>query len=93
MRAAECFRAKWAAVRVKKTRQMKQPETGSDSIRTAKALARRLAAIVPLLFAPTVAHAHLVDVRLGDFYNGALRAYVPKTNSNKAAVPQPLVRV
>jgi hydrogenase/urease accessory protein HupE len=37
-----------------------------------RAFTRRLAAIVPLILAPTVAHAHLVDTRLGDFYSGAL---------------------
>ena len=36
----ERFRAKWIPVRVKKTRQNKRLEPGSDSIRTDKALAR-----------------------------------------------------
>src|SRR6185436_11703010 len=36
--ALERFRAKWAPVRVKKTRQNKNLEPGSDSIRTEKAL-------------------------------------------------------
>jgi hypothetical protein len=36
--SAERFRAKWIPVRVKKTRQNKRPEPGSDSIRTDKAL-------------------------------------------------------
>ena len=35
----ERFRAKWIPVRVKKTRQNKKLEPGSDSIRTGKALA------------------------------------------------------
>jgi hypothetical protein len=34
----ERFRAKWTPVRVKKTRQNKRLEPGSDSIRTDKAL-------------------------------------------------------
>ncbi len=37
-----------------------------------KALARRLAATILFAAAPTVAQAHLVDTRLGDFYGGAL---------------------
>src|ERR1700743_2363987 len=37
--ALERFRAKWAPVRVKKTRQNNRLEPGSDSIRTDKALA------------------------------------------------------
>jgi hypothetical protein len=37
---AERFRAKWAAVRVKKTRQNKKLEPRSDSIGTEKALER-----------------------------------------------------
>jgi hypothetical protein len=36
--AAERFRAKWEPVRVKKTRQNKRLEPGSDPIRTEKAL-------------------------------------------------------
>src|SRR6201992_3660207 len=36
----ERFRAKWIPVRVKKTRQNKKLEPGSDSIRTGNALAR-----------------------------------------------------
>src|SRR5580698_7292316 len=38
-RSLERFRAKWIPVRVKKTRQNKNLEPGSDSIRTGKALA------------------------------------------------------
>jgi hypothetical protein len=34
----ERFRAKWIPVRVKKTRQIKRLEPGSDSIRTDQAL-------------------------------------------------------
>jgi hypothetical protein len=34
----EHFSAKWTPVRVKKTRQNKNPEPGSDPIRTEKAL-------------------------------------------------------
>ena len=34
----ECFRAKWEPVRVKKTRQRKKREPGSDAIRTDQAL-------------------------------------------------------
>jgi hypothetical protein len=34
----ERFRAKWAPVRVKKTRQSKESKPGSDSIRTDQAL-------------------------------------------------------
>src|ERR1700726_5321605 len=37
-RRLERFRAKWIPVRVKKTRQNKRLEPGSDSIRTDKAL-------------------------------------------------------
>src|SRR5580704_1150795 len=37
----ERFRAKWTPVRVKKTRQNKRLERGSDSIRTDKTLTRR----------------------------------------------------
>jgi hypothetical protein len=37
-RGLERFRAKWIPVRVKKTRQNKKLEPGSDSIRTEKAL-------------------------------------------------------
>jgi pimeloyl-ACP methyl ester carboxylesterase len=37
---AERFRAKWRPVRVKKTRQNKNPKPGSDSIRSGRALAR-----------------------------------------------------
>jgi hypothetical protein len=37
----ERFQAKWLPVRVKKTRQTKRLEPGSDSIRTDKALDRR----------------------------------------------------
>src|ERR1700761_2699947 len=37
--ALERFRAKWVPVRVKKTRQNKNLEPGSDSIRTGNALA------------------------------------------------------
>ncbi|MFG1373247.1 HupE/UreJ family protein [Xanthobacter oligotrophicus] len=33
---------------------------------------RLLAAVAALALAPTAAHAHLVDTRLGDFYSGAL---------------------
>ena len=36
--ALECFRAKWEPVRVKKTRQSKKRERGSDAIRTGQAL-------------------------------------------------------
>ena len=36
--ALECFRAKWEPVRVKKTRQSKKREPGSDAIRTGQAL-------------------------------------------------------
>jgi hypothetical protein len=39
----ERFRAKWIPVRVKKTRQNKRLEPGSDSIRTGKALVQRIA--------------------------------------------------
>jgi hypothetical protein len=39
------FRAKWIPVRVKKTRQNKKLERGSDSIRTEKALAFALAIV------------------------------------------------
>ena len=35
--ALECFRAKWEAVRVKKARQSKKREPGSDAIRTDRA--------------------------------------------------------
>jgi hypothetical protein len=38
MYRSESFRAKWIPVRVKKTRQTKRLEPGSDSIRTDKAL-------------------------------------------------------
>jgi len=38
----EHFRAKWLPVRVKKMRQNKNLELGSDSIRTAKALVQAL---------------------------------------------------
>ena len=38
-RTLERFQAKWIPVRVKKTRQGKNPEPGSDAIRTEKALA------------------------------------------------------
>jgi hypothetical protein len=38
---SERFRAKWTPVRVKKTRQNKRLERGSDSIRTNKALVLR----------------------------------------------------
>jgi hypothetical protein len=37
-RAIERFRAKWTPVRVKKTRQIKNPELRFDSIETEKAL-------------------------------------------------------
>jgi hypothetical protein len=40
IRPLERFRAKWMPVRVKKTRQNRRLEPGSDSIRTDKALAR-----------------------------------------------------
>ncbi len=40
MRGLERFRAKWISVRVKKTRQNRRLEPGSDSIRTDKALAK-----------------------------------------------------
>jgi hypothetical protein len=43
----ERFRAKWIPVRLKKTRQSKYPEPGSDSIRTGAALALALVLITP----------------------------------------------
>jgi hypothetical protein len=51
----ERFRAKWVPVRVKKTRQSKKLEPGSDSIRTDKALAVAVALVVILPAIP--AHA------------------------------------
>jgi hypothetical protein len=47
----ERFRAKWVPVRVKKTRQNKNLEPGSDSIRTEKALSRGPGTIVVVLLA------------------------------------------
>ncbi len=46
----ERFRAKWIPVRVKKTRQSKKLEPGSDSIRTDKALAAVAAAVLMIVF-------------------------------------------
>ena len=46
-RVVERFRAKWIPVRVKKTRQNKKLEPGSDPIRTGKALAERSALEMP----------------------------------------------
>jgi tripartite-type tricarboxylate transporter receptor subunit TctC len=67
MRSIEHFRAKWTPVRVKKMRQNKNPELGSDLIRTEKALARaHLAALAFCVVASATAQAQTP----AEFYAG-----------------------
>jgi META domain len=53
----ERFRVKWIPVRMKKTRQSKELEPGSDSIRTDKALAAVAMAVLAVTFPATPVRA------------------------------------